>query len=83
MDIVIANLESDSDGVLLGVGNGTFSSVATYSAGTSSQPSLLSLGDMNADGRLDFVTTNSRFSGVSILLGNGDETFCDQYDLFY
>jgi VCBS repeat protein len=64
--------------VLLGNGNGTFTSVATpafpyfddplYSGG----PSLAS-GDVNHDGKIDLVVNNS--STISIWIGKGDGTF--------
>jgi hypothetical protein len=65
--------------VLLGSGNGTFASPVLYPAGF--QPSGVAVADLNGDGKLDLVVTDSnRFirslpGSVHVLLGNGDGTF--------
>jgi len=38
-------------------------------------PSSIAASDVNGDGKVDMVTTNSTFNDVSVLLGNGDGTF--------
>ncbi len=75
MDIVTANLGSDSVSVLLGHGNGTFASVTTYSTGIGSTPWWVALGDLNNDNRLDIVSANTGSNTIGILLGNGNGTF--------
>jgi len=52
---------------LLGRGDGTFE--ASVSAGTTSSPDALTLGDFNGDGYPDVVVTSG--SSVYVLLGNG------------
>ena len=72
-------------GVLLGNGDGTFKPVVTYDSGGFQRPdvpSSVTLADMNGDGILDIVVTNScgyiddcAEGTVSVLYGNGDGTF--------
>src|SRR6266536_5428520 len=45
-----------------------------------SYPSSVAVGDVNADGKPDIVTTNYADSTVSILLGNGNGTFQGHVD---
>lgn len=71
-------------GVLLGNGDGTFQPIATFSTdppGATTLRTAVSLGDFNADGRLDLAAVSIE-CGVSdcnilvgVLLGNGDGTF--------
>jgi len=70
-------------GVLLGIGDGTFQPVLTYSSGGDSIPpfsSLLTVADVNGDGKPDLIVENSTCCNsangdVGVLLGNGDGTF--------
>lgn len=72
-------------GVLLGNGDGTLKPAVTYDAGGfqyPGAPSPVVLADMNGDGILDIVVTNScgyiddcTQGTVSVLFGNGDGTF--------
>ena len=71
LDLVIANSEGNSVGVLLGNGDGSFGSPAVY---TTRIPGFVVVGDFNRDGKLDVVVTNKYFF-ASILLGKGDGTF--------
>ncbi len=59
--------------VLLGNGDGSFRSSATYSVGV--YPDAIVPGDFTGDGHLDLAIANNGSSTVSILLGNGDGTF--------
>jgi hypothetical protein len=69
--------------VLLGNGDGTFQPAATYSSGGGSiSPfsSLLTVADVNGDGKPDLIVENSQCCSVlggvlGVLLGNGDGTF--------
>ena len=58
--------------VLLGKGDGTFQPAVTYTAqaGTLS----VALGDVNGDGKVDVVASNTQANSISVLLGNGDGT---------
>ena len=68
LDLVLANNGSNSAGVLLGLGDGTFGSVMPYSTGVNSAPNNLALADINKDGYLDILTANSSGT-VGVLLG--------------
>jgi hypothetical protein len=82
LDIVVANTGLDdwwSVGVLRGNGDGTFAKEVEFTSGIG--PNALALGDVNKDGKLDVVATNSTAGGtVSVLLGKGDGTLADAVD---
>jgi CSLREA domain-containing protein len=88
LDLVVAdcgfcggtNYFSDAVTVLLGNGDGTFTTKSTPSVGDG--PEYVAVGDFDGDGILDLAVTNcscssgnSGSSTVSVLLGNGDGTF--------
>lgn len=78
-DLIIANRDDDTVSVLLGRGDGSFSSQQAYSVGD--RPISVVISDFNRDGRLDLAVLNSPETGngsVSILLGRGDGTFAGQ-----
>lgn len=74
-DVLTANQASNSVGVLLGAGNGTFQAATTYSTGASSNPYDVAVADVNADGKPDVLTANYTTNSVGVLLGNGNGTF--------
>jgi uncharacterized repeat protein (TIGR01451 family) len=59
--------------ILLGNGDGTFQSAATY--GTGAGPDFVIIKDFNRDGKADLAVANGSSNNLSILLGNGDGTF--------
>ncbi len=81
-DIVSANWGSDSVGVLLNKGDGSFS-VAYFPSGgglTGGDVEFLAVADINGDGYPDLLVTNNPMAGysqssVGLLLGHGDGTF--------
>jgi hypothetical protein len=83
-DLVVANEYTDnggSVGVLLGNGDGTFQSAATYATG-GAYPYSVAVADVNGDGKPDLVVANQCADStcatngtVAVLLGNGDGTF--------
>ncbi len=83
LDIALLNNPAPSTGtvsILLGNGDGTFSSPVNYAVGY--DPAALVAGDFNGDGKLDLVVTHqdcpsgSKCAGkISVLVGNGDGTF--------
>jgi large repetitive protein len=79
-DIVVANYQSGTVGLLLGNGDGTFRPAVIDAAGTA--PSGVAVADVNGDGRPDIVVANAcqsagncTYGAISLLLGNGDGTF--------
>jgi len=78
LDVVVANINSGTIGVLLGNGDGTFQPAKTFPAG--SYPFYVVLADFNHDGKLDVAVANRNiYKGapgqVSILLGDGKGGF--------
>ena len=78
-DLAITAHDSNGVAVLLGDGKGGFTAVpdSPFAALKSSPPHNhgLVLGDMNGDGRVDLVTSNSDDNSVSVLLGDGRGSF--------
>ena len=74
LDLATANFESlfNKVSVLLGNGDGTFGPKTDY--GTGRTPASVAIGDLNADGKPDLVTSNWG-TFVSVLLGTGDGSF--------
>jgi hypothetical protein len=64
-----------SDSVLLlpGRGDGTFKTGKEFAVG--SRPENVAVGDLNRDGKVDFVVANTGSDNVSVLLGRGNGTF--------
>ena len=58
--------------LLLGNGNGTFQHPTLFA--NSTNPSSVTVADVNGDGNPDLIVANST-CGVSVLLGNGNGTF--------
>jgi hypothetical protein len=76
LDLASINFDGSTPGavvIILGNGDGTFQSGASYAVG--GEPANVAVGDFNQDGHLDLAVTDSLDSGISILLGNGDGTF--------
>ncbi|HEY0320279.1 MAG TPA: VCBS repeat-containing protein [Pyrinomonadaceae bacterium] len=72
-DLAIADQDSSDVGIMLGNGDGTFSTASTFSAGYS--PRAVAASDLDADGKLDLVVGNETGNDLSVLMGNGDGTF--------
>ncbi|MBN2615960.1 MAG: VCBS repeat-containing protein, partial [Bacteroidales bacterium] len=77
-DLVVPNLNNNSVSILLGQGNGSYSTKADY--GTGSAPQSVAVGDFNGDGIQDLAVANNGSNTVSVLLGNGDGTFAAKVD---
>jgi len=73
LDVVVTNARSNSVGVLLGNGDGTFQPVAVYPSG-GDWPLTVTIADLNGDGKLDIVEVSELSNSVSVLMGNGDGT---------
>lgn len=74
LDLVVANFGTNSIGVLLGYGNGSFTTPIYTSLG-SSCPLSLALADFNNDIALDIVVANYGTFTIVILLGASDGSF--------
>ena len=75
LDIAVANYGTSNIGILLGYGNGTFTSQKIYTTLSKSNPSSLAVGDFNHDDQLDIVVSNNGSGNVGIFLGRGDGNF--------
>lgn len=73
VDLAVANWGSGTVTIYRGNGDGTFTPVASPSAGAA--PASVTVGDFNGDGNLDLAVADAGGNGVTILLGNGDGTF--------
>jgi hypothetical protein len=74
LDLAVTNGADNNLTILLGNGDGTFSTVSSSPA-TGLTPFGLAVGDFNGDGKLDLAVSNFDVDAVTILLGNGDGTF--------
>ena len=78
LDLAVTNAGSNNVNVMLGKGDGTFTTMATSPA-TGPDPSFIVSGDFNGDGIPDLAISNwdtiSNSNTVTILLGSGDGTF--------
>jgi streptogramin lyase len=68
LDIAVANSASNTVGVLLGYGNGSFGKQTSYLMGYGSRPYAVAIGDFNNDTWMDMVVANYDKQGVDILL---------------
>jgi hypothetical protein len=75
LDLAVSNYPGSTVSVLLGIGDGTFQAPVSYGAGQLADN--VTAADFNGDGKLDLAVTT--YSGVAILLGNGDGTFQTAY----
>jgi ankyrin repeat protein len=73
LDVAVANYATNTVGVFVGNGDGTFQSHVDYSVGK--EPTSIAIADYNGDGNLDIAVANYEDNTISILLGNGDGTF--------
>ena len=69
-----AGCEDNHVAVLTGLGTGKFRTPAYYSTGTTAQEIEVFLADVNGDGKLDIVTSNSDGT-ISVLLNKGNGTY--------
>jgi hypothetical protein len=82
----LADTTADDVTVRLGTGTGTIFAPTTGTYGTGNKPTIVTVGDVNNDGKLDLVVANQVPIGggsnytVSVLLGNGDGSFQSAVD---
>ncbi|CAF0975299.1 unnamed protein product [Rotaria sp. Silwood1] len=75
LDIVVANINSSSIGIFLGLDDGSFESPRIYFIGKKSRPQSVVVGDFNNDSNLDIVIGISGINSIRIYLGNGNGSF--------
>ncbi|CAF1400696.1 unnamed protein product [Rotaria sordida] len=75
VDMVFASCESDSVGIILGYGNGSFGHVALYSTGSNSSRYSLAVVDINNDTVQDIIVANHDNNNLGALLGYGNGAF--------
>jgi hypothetical protein len=78
-DLIVANGGSNTVGVLLGDGDGTFQPAVVYGS-SAFYPVSVAVADLNSDGKPDIVVANECGpvfcdGSVGVLLGNGDGAF--------
>jgi hypothetical protein len=73
LDLAVANAESDTISVLMGLGAGLLGAATNYAAG--SRPMTVAAGDLNGDARLDLAVANQFSNTVSVLLGQDGGLF--------
>ena len=78
LDLVVANIGSNTVSVLLGLGDGTFGTKTDYATGQS--PCFVAAGDLNGDGKPDLFVAALDDSTVEVFVGNGDGTFKPRID---
>ena len=72
-DLVLTNHDSDTVGVMMGIGDGTFYAPVNYIV--PGGPASVVIGDFNGDHNLDLAIASDTASTVSVLLGNPGGSF--------
>ena len=75
LDLAVCSYAGNTVTVLLGEGNGTFTTASGSPIVVGTQPWAMLTGDFNNDGKLDLAVANYGDGTVTLLLGNGDGTF--------
>jgi hypothetical protein len=75
LDILVANVESETLTVLLGDGRGHFVAARSVPCATGKGPNDIAVGDFNGDGNLDVAIANTGTPYLTILLGDGKGGF--------
>ena len=78
LDIVVANYDDQSVGILYGNGDGTFQSEITFPTGNNTDAIAMAVGDFNNDYYLDTVIVNMDNANIIVLLGNAGGTLTPQ-----
>ncbi|MET7290409.1 FG-GAP-like repeat-containing protein [Streptomyces sp. NPDC005573] len=74
-DLATSNANTNNVSVLPGGGDGTFGAATRFGLGGGSSPQGVEAADLNGDGHLDLVTSNSSTGTLSVLPGDGHGGF--------
>src|SRR5436190_603827 len=74
-DLAVANHDSNTVSVLLGVGNGDFQEAPQSPIAVGTTPVWIAVGDFDGDGKPDLAVANDSNNNISVFWGNGDGTF--------
>ncbi|MFZ0393775.1 MAG: FG-GAP-like repeat-containing protein [Terracidiphilus sp.] len=74
LGLALTDIDEDSVPILLGNGDGTFTTPTSFVSSGGGQPSSLATGDFLGNGNLDLAVANSP-GGLDIVLGYGDGDF--------
>jgi hypothetical protein len=80
-DLIVANSADNDVSILLGDGEGLFSTQTTFATGTDPVSVVTGQFNANTDDFPDLAVANKSANTVSILLGNGDGTFQPKIDI--
>ncbi|CAF1004333.1 unnamed protein product [Adineta steineri] len=82
MDIAVVCSGTNSIGILLGLGNETFTIPTIYSTGVNSLPQSVAIGDFDNDGTLDIAVSNYDTSSINVFFGYGTGVFANQMTFY-
>jgi len=78
LDVALAGYSSSTQPIIqimLGKGDGTFSKGQTINLSSDQNPTSITVGDFNSDGKLDFAMTSNTSNKVYFYKGSGTGTF--------
>jgi tetratricopeptide (TPR) repeat protein len=80
-DLAVVNQTDNTVSVLLGNGDGTFTSAVNSPLGTGVAPTAVAIADFNGDGVPDIAVTDPQTDSVSVFLGLGQGLFAPAFEL--
>ena len=80
-DLAVVNQTDNTVSVLLGNGDGTFTSALNSPLATGQAPTAVAIADFNGDGVPDIAVTDPQTDSVSVFLGLGQGLFAPAFEL--
>ncbi|GAA2663686.1 hypothetical protein GCM10009864_34940 [Streptomyces lunalinharesii] len=74
-DLATSNTNTNNVSVVLGNGDGTFGAATQFGLADGTGPQSIAAADLNRDGHLDLITSNSSTGTLSVLRGDGHGGF--------